>query len=161
MTEPYGYDDDQLDDDSDDNGQSDKYARVPRAQVRTWEKQSKAAQQAEERAAKAERRLALLEAGVGSLTERQQKALFSDLDGDITAEAVRTAAEELGFVQPAKPAQDADQAAMDRMSQASAGATDPGSDDSIAKLERAAREGGQAGLLAQIQADGHLVVPAG
>lgn len=159
MTEPYGYDENT--DDTDDNG-SDGFVRLKREAIRTLERDAKTARQANERVAELERKLAFTEAGVSGLTERQQKALFATLDGDITGDSVRTAAEELGFVQPvAGSAPDADQAAMDRMAQASSGATDPGSEDSIAKLERAAREGGQAALLAQIQADGHLITTAG
>lgn len=158
MTEPYGYDENT--DDGNDDG-SDGFVRLKRDAIRTLERDAKTARQANERVAELERKLAFTEAGVSGLTERQQKALFATLDGDITGESVRTAAEELGFVQPAAgSAPDADQAAMDRMAQASSGATDPGSEDSIAKLERVAREGGKDALLAQIQADGHFVSTA-
>lgn len=162
MTEPYGYDDEDQDDTGDDGSDQGGYGRVPRAKIRAWEKAEKDSKQALERAAAAERRLALFEAGVGSLTERQQKALLASIDGDVTAESVREAAVDLGFAQPpAGSSQDEEAAAMDRMAQASSGATDPGSEDSVARLERAAREGGQAGLLAQIAADGHHVVTSG
>ena len=149
-------------DDGGDEGSEVKYAPVPREQVRTWEKQSKAAQEAEERAATAERRLALLEAGAGSLTERQQKALLASIDGDITADTLREAAVDLGFMQPAKDAApDAETEALNRMSQASSGATDPNSEDSVARITRVSREGGKDALLAQIQADGHQIVTSG
>lgn len=158
MTEPYGYDEIDTDDGNDD-GSEGGYGRVPRAKIRAWEAAEKASKQQAAELAEMRRTLALTQAGIGSLTERQQKALLATIDGDITAESARAAAEELGFVKPELVAEDNEAAALDRMSQASSGAADPGSEDSIAKLERAAREGGQAALLAQIQADGHLITP--
>lgn len=156
MTEPYGYDENDTDD-GDDVGSEGGYGRVPRAKIRAWEKAEKEAKASGEKLAALERRLALTEAGVGSLPERQQKALLATIDGDITAESARAAAEELGFVQPAPSTSNDEEQALNRMSQASAGATDPGSEDSVARLERAAREGGKEALLAQIAADGSLV----
>lgn len=157
MTQPYDYDDDPQNDLDGDDQPEEKYARIPRKQIRSLEKRAKDYDAAQERIAALERRIALSDAGVSGLSERQQKALLATLDGDITAESVRTAAEELGFVQPAPDAPAAqEQQAMDRMSQASAGATDPGSEDSVAALERAAQEGPEA-FYAQLAKDGHVV----
>lgn len=155
MTEPY-YDENDTGDGNDD-GSEGGYGRVPRAKIRAWEKAEKDAKAFADKTAQLERRLALTEAGIGSLTERQQKAILATIDGDITADAARQAAEELGFVQPAAPAQDSDAEALNRMSQASAGALDPTTEDDVSRLERADREGGYDGLIAQLRADGSLV----
>jgi hypothetical protein len=160
MTEQYGYDENDTDDGNDD-GSDERYVQLTRQQIRAMERDAKQARKAQEELAQVRQELALSKAGIGSLTERQQKALLASIDGDLTADSVRLAAEELGFVQPpAASPQDEEAAALNRMSQASAGAADPGSEDSIAKLERAAREGGREALLAQLAADGHLIAPA-
>lgn len=159
MTEPYGYDEDPQND-LDDNDSGEQRVNLTRAQIRTLERDAKQARKAQDELAQMRRELALSRAGVADLTERQQRALLASIDGDVTADSVREAAVDLGFVQPPPTAPAAEeQQAMERMSQASAGATDPGSEDSIAKLHRAA-EGGQEALLAQLQADGHLVTPS-
>jgi len=159
MTEPYGYDEDPQND-LDDNDSGEQHVRLTRAQIRTLERDAKNARKATDELAATRRELALARSGLGDLTERQTKALLATIDGDLTAESARAAAEELGFVQPPPTAPAAEeQQAMERMSQASSGATDPGSEDSIAKLHRAA-ESGQEALLAQLQADGHLVTPS-
>lgn len=158
MTEQDGYDDET--DDGNDDGQDQRYVRLSREQIRTLERDAKTARQAQDKLAALERKLALTEAGIGSLTDRQQKALLATIDGEVTAETARQAAEELGFVQAAPPpAPDAEAAALNRMSQASTGATDANPEDDVARLHRAAEEGGLEGLMAQIQADGHLVTP--
>ena len=158
MTEPYGYDETLEDDQDSDSGE--QHVRLTRAQIRTLERDAKQARKANDELAQMRRELALTRAGLGDLSAARQKALLASIDGDLTADTARAAAEELGFIQPPPPPEpDKDQAAMERMSQASAGASDPGSEDSIAKLERAAAQGKEA-LLAQIQADGHLVMPA-
>lgn len=161
MTEPYGYDEDNTDDGNDD-GQNERYVQLTRQQIRAMERDAKKARTLEETNTSLARELALTRAGLGDLTPAKQKALLANIDGDITADAARAAAVELGFVAaPVDSAQSEEAASFDRMSQASAGATDPGSEDSVARLERVAREGGRDALLAQIQADGNLVLPAG
>lgn len=156
MTEPYGYDEDNG---QDDDGQDDRHVRLTRDQIRTLERDAKQARKANEELAQMKRELALTRAGLGDLSPARQKALLANIDGDITADAARAAATELGFID-APPADD-DAAALDRMSNASAGASDSAAEDSVARLHRAAAEGGQAALLAQIQADGHSIVNAG
>lgn len=153
MTEPYGYDDDTTDD-GDDEGQDQRYVRLPREQIRSMEKKSKAYEKAQQELESMRREITLSKLGA-DLTERQQKALFASIDGDITAESVREAAVDLGFVQPpANTPQGDEAAALTRMSQASAGAQDPGSEDPVARLERADREGGREAVLAEIQRSG-------
>lgn len=155
MTEPYDYDENT--DDGNDDGSDERYVQLTRQQIRAMERDAKQARKAQEELAGMKRELALTRAGIGDLTERQQKALLATIDGDVTAETARAAAEELGFVQPVAAAENDDAAAMNRMAQAAAGATDPNSEDSVARLERADREGGKEALLAQMRADGSLV----
>jgi hypothetical protein len=58
-------------------------------------KQSK---QAEERAAQLERELAFTRAGLDHLTDKQVRALTAAHEGDITADALKSTADELGFL---------------------------------------------------------------
>jgi hypothetical protein len=154
MTEPNGYDDD-IDDDS-----NDGRVTLSRQQIRQMEKDAKEARKAREEADSLRRELAFTRAGVGDLTERQQKALFATIDGDITPDAVRTAAEELGFAKPAADtAESAEQQQMQDMAQASAGAQEPGSEDDVARLLRADREGGRDAVLAELQRNGVAITP--
>jgi len=53
--------------------------------------------QAEAKTAELERKLALSEAGLTGLTDKQVKALLSAHEGEITAEAIKATADELGF----------------------------------------------------------------
>lgn len=158
MTEPYGYDEDSTDDGDDDG--SERYVQLTRQQIRAMERDAKTSRQAQADLAEARREIALAKAGLGDLSPARQKALLASIDGDLTADAAKAAAVELGFLEaPAETQDGEEQTAMNRMSQASAGATDPNSEDSIARLERTAREGGREALLAQIADDGHLVTP--
>ena len=154
MTEPY-YDDSDTDDtDNDDN---DKYVRLPRKNIRAMERDAKSARGLQDEIALMKRELAFAKVGT-EFTERQQKALLATIDGDITADSLREAAVDLGFAAaPVDSSQAVEQAALTRMSQASAGASDPGSEDEVSRLSRAAREGGKDALLAQIRADGRIV----
>jgi hypothetical protein len=157
MTEP-DFDDNA--DTGDDN--DERYVQLTRAQIRTMERDAKLTRQAQDEANTLRRDLALARSGIGELSERQQKALFATIDGEITAEVLREAAQDLGFVKPLPPStEDTERAQLEGMSHASSGAADPGSEDSIARLHRAAREGGKEALLAQIQADGHVIEAAG
>jgi len=154
MTEP-DYDDN-ADDDS-----GEQYVQLTRAQIRTMERDAKSARKSQQEADSLRRELALSRSGLSDLTERQQKALYATLDGEVTADSLREAALDLGFVQPPPAStEDVERKQLEGMSHASSGAADPGSEDSIARLERASREGGKDGLLAQIQADGHTIVTA-
>lgn len=156
MTEP-DYDDNA--DQDDDTGE--QYVQLTRAQIRTMERDAKSARKSQQEADSLRRELALSRSGIGDLSERQQKALYASIDGDVTADSLREAATDLGFYKPAASTEDAERTQLEGMSNASSGASDPGSEDSVAKLNRAAREGGREALLAQIQADGHQIVTAG
>jgi membrane-bound ClpP family serine protease len=164
MTQPYGYDDDPADDNNNDIDEpQERHVRLTREQIRTLERDAKNARKATDELAQVRRELALTRAGVGDLTARQQKALLATIDGDLTAESVRAAAEELGFVKAPEPEPEPEitpeRQAMERMSQASAGASDPSSEDSVARLQRAAEQGPEA-FYAQLQADGAVVQSA-
>lgn len=159
MTEPYGFDD--ATDDGDDEGQQERYVRLERNQIRALERDAKAARKTADENAQLKRDLAFAKAGV-ELTERQQKALSATIDGDLTAEAIRTAAEELGFVAAPAAASTTDEAAaLERIATASPGTAESPDDDPIARLDRAAEEGGYDAVLAQIQRDGHNIVTSG
>lgn len=153
MTEP-DYD---LDNDDAEDSDSERYVQLTRQQIRAMERDAKQARKAQEELAEARREIALTRAGLGDLSPAKQKALLANIDGDFTADAAKAAAVELGFLQ-AEPdsAPDVERQQMEQMSQASAGASDPGSEDSIARLDRAEREGGYEGLLAELRATGSL-----
>jgi len=160
MTENFAQYDDTDIDETDDNGSDQRYVQLTRQQIRAMERDAKTARASQDENAALKRELAFARTGA-EFTERQQKALLASIDGDITADSLREAAVDLGFMPaPAGSVEDTDAAALNRMAQGSAGASDPGSEDSIARLERAAREGGKEGLLAQIQADGNIVSAA-
>lgn len=161
MTEPYGYDDDQLDEPDDGTDDGTPLVRQLRNQLREAKKQAKTNHEKAERAATLERENLLLRVG-GEFTERQQKALFASIDGDPTPDSVREAAIELGFMKaPENTPEQQEAAALQRMSTASSGDADSIESDPVARLQRAADEGGYEGLIAQIQRDGHNVQPAG
>lgn len=165
MTEPYGYDDD-TDAGNDDGQQDERYVQLTRSQIRAMERDAKQARKFEQELGDMRRQLAFAKAG-GEFTERQQKALLATIDGDLTAEAIREAAAELGFVaqSQAAPEQDtvpaSEAAALNRLAAAAPGTADSPDEDPIARLYRAAEEGGHEGVLAEIQRAGHNVTPAG
>lgn len=161
MTEPYQYDDSDTDDTTDNDSNEQRYVQLTRQQIRAMERDAKSARGLQEEVALMKRELAFAKVGA-EFTDRQQKALLATIDGDITADSLREAAVDLGFTAaPVDSSQAEEQAALTRMSQASAGASDPGSEDQVARLNRVDREGGKDALLAQIQADGHVVVTSG
>lgn len=61
---------------------------------------AKRAEQAEARVAEMERKFALAEAGLSGLSDKQVKALLSTHEGDISGEALKATAAELGFGAP-------------------------------------------------------------
>lgn len=153
MTEPYSYDDDSNDDDG-----NEQVVRLKRSAIRKLEEDAKRAREADKRAAAAERKLAFTEAGVTGLTEKQQLALDALLDGKYdNAETVKATAAELGFIKPEPDgAPDPERQQLEQMAAASSGAADPDSEDSVARIRRASREGGKEAVLAQLRADGSL-----
>lgn len=153
MTEPYGYDDDTAQDDTD-----DRQVTLSRSQIRAMERDAKEARKLRTQLEELQQDLAVTRSGLGDLTERQLKAVRAAAD-EQSPDALRAAAEELGFVKPAAPAaSDTEQQQLEQMAQASAGAAEPGSEDSIARLHRAAAEGQEA-LLAELARNGAAITP--
>lgn len=88
-------------DETDDEGQAP--AR------KNWRKELEArASEAEGRAADLERKLALSEAGLSKLSDKQVKALLAAHEGDVTGEALKATATELGFGGPKPETADPD-----------------------------------------------------
>jgi len=67
-------------------------------QDRNWRKLEERAKNAEERAAQLERQVAFTEAGLSDLSDKQVKALVATHEGEMTAEALKATATDLGFV---------------------------------------------------------------
>lgn len=66
--------------------------------ARNWRKELEdKAKQAEAKAAELERKLAFSEAGLTGLSAKQVKALLAAHEGDVTAEAIKATADDLGF----------------------------------------------------------------
>jgi hypothetical protein len=85
------YDDDDLDE------SQDSRAQIPVEDLRNLRKKAKAADEAERRAAKAERELAFAKAGL-DLGDAKVGYFVKGYDGDLTPESIRATAVELGFV---------------------------------------------------------------
>ena len=67
------------------------------AVIKELRAKAKRVEEAETRAATAERELAFLKADLGSLNDKQRKALLAAHDGEIEPEALKATALELGF----------------------------------------------------------------
>lgn len=78
--------------DPDDDGQPTESSVIKELRAK-----AKRVEEAEARAAEAERRLAFSEAGLNGLSDKQRTALLAAHDGEVNAEALRSTAEELGF----------------------------------------------------------------
>lgn len=154
MTEPY--DDDTYDEQDD---EQPRHVTLSRDQIRSLERDAKEARQLRSQIAEMQRAQVLSGLGV-DLTDRQSKALLATVEGDLTVEAARAAAEELGFIKPAPTSEAAaEAAALDRMSEASNGTSaDPANDDPVARLHRAFEQGGPDAVKAQIEKDGGSLV---
>lgn len=124
---------------------------------RKLEAEAEEGRAAKQKAAELERRLAISEAGLTSLTPQQRELLENGYKGEWTGEKVREFAEGAGFLTP-KTQQtgtaDADLAALDKVSQASAGAGIAPAEDAVQRLIDADRTGGKQAVLDQLRADG-------
>lgn len=69
---------------------------------------AKRVEQAEHRAVELERKLALSEAGLSGLNDKQVKALLAAHEGDVTGDALKATATELGFGGPQPETADPD-----------------------------------------------------
>lgn len=155
------YPDDENDAGAYDGDQSEPETRqvtLTREQIRSLERDAKQSRKAQDEAAKLRQELAFARSG-HEFTEKQQKALLSVVDGDLTADSIKAAAAELGFVtsSAAEPEADADMAALDRVTAASAGTSSAPSADDTAKLFQADREGGKEAVLAELARKGVLL----
>lgn len=74
----------------------------PRGLRKQIEEQAAKAREAEARAAAAERRLAFAEAGI-SLSDPKMSYFVKGYDGDLSADAIKAAASEAGFLAPPAP----------------------------------------------------------
>lgn len=129
------------------------------AQYRQVEKAKKTAEQERD---SARRELAFMRAGIDP--ERDPKLAFfvKGYEGDLTPEAIRKAAVEVGFLAPPEPDQQAgeqqqqqaaDLAAAERVNNASTGAAPPPTDPSTL-LQDAFNKGGKDGLLHALSQQG-------
>jgi hypothetical protein len=145
------------DDDNDDldNDQQPVESKTPNWR-RKLEADAEEGRAAKERAAQLERRLAISEAGLTSLTPQQRELLENGYKGEWTAEKVREFAEGAGFTAPKQQTStnDADLAALDKVSQASQGAGIAPQEDAVAGLYAADRQGGRAALIEKLRTDG-------
>lgn len=124
---------------------------------RKLEQDAAAGREAQEKAAKLERELAFAKAGIDP-ADPKMSYFVKGYDGEMTADAVKKAATEAGFIgqaaaPPAEPTA-AEVAALDRVSQASAGAGTAQAADPVKGLYDADREGGREAVLAQLVKDG-------
>lgn len=145
--------------DENDEQQQPRTINLSRDQLKTLERDAKQSRKAVEEAAELRRELAFARAGM-EFTETQRKALLSVVDGEVTSDAIKAAAADLGFGQASPPPDPAagDIAALDRIGAAAAGSSSqPATEDAIALLQKADREGGRAGLLAELQRNGYTV----
>lgn len=83
---------DPADETTDEQSSEDETPRGLRARI---EEQARLRREATEKADRLERELTLHRAGLGSLSDRQQKALFAAHEGDVTAETLKATADEL------------------------------------------------------------------
>ena len=146
-------------DDENDEQQQPRTINLSREQLKSLERDAKQSRKAIEEAAELRRELAFARAGM-DFSETQRKALLSVVDGEVTADAIRAAAADLGFGQAAPQPDPAanDLAALDRMGAAAAGSSNqPATEDAIALLHKADREGGKAGIFAELQRNGYTV----
>lgn len=109
---------DQFDDDLDEQPEDSSVIRNLRKQAKDQAAELKALRDQQAEAGELRKKLAVYEANLGNLNEDQQKAVLAT-SAEMTADALRSQAEKLGFVQPPEPAAPAeDIQAFDRVSQA-------------------------------------------
>lgn len=108
---------------------------------------------AEQEASRLRRENAIFKAGLTNLSERQIRLLASEVGDDLTPDAIKAAATDLGWAQTPAPEEAGpsaeELAAFDRAASASNGATSSPPVDSLAAMEQALNEGGIEGLMAK------------
>jgi len=113
--------------DDDDDPIEPATVTLKRSDIRALERKAKAAEDATAKVASLERQLAFLEAGINP-TDPKLKYFTKGYDGDMTADAIKAAATEAGFLEaPKAPEVPPDElAAMTRSTAVTAGAQNPG-----------------------------------
>lgn len=105
--------------------------------IRDLEKRAKQADQIKAEAESAKRELAFLKAGI-DLNTPQGKLFAKAYDGEFTADAVKSAAEEYGVLEAAKPAIPTEELdSFDRISRAGSVPSAVGMDDPLSKINQA------------------------
>jgi hypothetical protein len=124
----------------------DEQDRSDNPNMRQLREKAKKADEAERRAAELERRLAFAEAGI-DMSDPKSRYFVAGYDGDLDRDAIRQAAERDGFLggkteDPPAPAPQAsaEQAAIERISEAVEGAPAPEPTDEEAEHEAWARQ---------------------
>lgn len=151
-------DNDDLDTDEQEQSQS-RQVTLSRSAIRSLERDAKAFKESQAEMATLKRQLAFTSAGIKP-DDPKMSYFVKGYDGELTADAITKAATEAGFLAPPVEQTDTEQelAAHDRVSAASAGTASRGKDaDKVAKLRQAA-SGGRDALIAQLQADGRVIV---
>ena len=111
--------DDQYEDESEET--ESPAIRNMRKRIKELEAEAKKANEAEARAAAAERRLAVTEAGI-KLNPTQMKALASVHEGEWTPDALKATAADLGYIAPPEPEVPAEELeALNRVAEAANG----------------------------------------
>lgn len=124
-------------------------------------KEAKQAKKLQEERDALVRENALLKAGLSGLSEKQTKALLATHDGDMTPDAIKATAQELGFTTDAPaptaeaPEPTTELEALERIGQAAMGAGQHGVPSFIEELE-AAKPKGQDAVLEVIARHGRL-----
>lgn len=143
------YDDDLPDDEAEQqNGPRQLRDALKRAQEQHAEMLAKAEA--------AERRAVFAEAGLTDLTPAQRTLLNKGYEGDMTPEAIRTFAQEAGFLAPPPPTDEVDDSAQTQRRIASAAGTAapvPNDEAKVRELEAAAAQG-QGALMAKLREHG-------
>jgi hypothetical protein len=144
-----------------DDEQTEDEGRVPRSQIRQLEKKAAKADELQAQVDKLLRRDAFREAGV-DLKDPKVGYFEKGYDGEITAEAIRKAAEEAGFIEPPQPSeeQQGQMSAAQRVAAAAQGGEPVGaaSEDKIrSDIEAAYASGGMEAMLQKAREHGAVI----
>lgn len=125
------YDDDERNEDDED--QQEKYAQLSVKDLRALRKAAKERDQQAAQLESMQRELAFAKAGL-DLAQPQLKYFVKAYDGELTAEAIRAAAEEAGFIRPASGVTDEERKGHESIDGAGAGAAGTGAEDPMEGL---------------------------
>ena len=147
-------------DDDLDEQQDDTSSRVSldRKQIRSMERDAKQSRKNAEENVKLQRELAFTKAGIDTDADPRLTYFAKGYDGEMTAAAIRAAAEAAGFLTPAETDTSDEMAALDRVSQASSGSTPRSSDESNRTSMLQAGTVSREAVLAEIERIGGIVL---